>query len=57
MFTQECEWKMYAALNTLVSWHSIFFLSNNMCAGDELGWDFVSMVKHLRYSSPHSVMK
>lgn len=29
---------------------SIFFLSKMTCAGDELGWDFVSMVKTTRTS-------
>ena len=29
---------------------SIFFLSNYTCAGDEIGWDFVSMVKTSKIS-------
>ena len=30
---------------------SVFFLSSNTCAGDEIGWDFISMVKNSRYHS------
>ena len=29
---------------------SVFFLSNNTCAGDEIGWDFISMVKNSKIS-------
>ena len=29
---------------------SVFFLSNNACAGDEIGWDFISMVKNSKIS-------
>ena len=29
---------------------SIFFLSKTTCAGDEIGWDFISMVKTTRTS-------
>ena len=29
---------------------SIFFLSNNTSAGDEIGWDFISMVKNSKLS-------
>ena len=29
---------------------SVFLLSNNTCAGDEIGWDFISMVKNSKIS-------
>ena len=29
---------------------SVFFLSNNTCAGDEIGFDFISMVKNSKIS-------
>ena len=34
---------------------SVFFLSNNTCAGDEIGWDFISMVKNskIRFTGSH----
>ena len=30
--------------------HSIFFLSKATCGGDEIGWDFISMVKASKMS-------
>ena len=44
MFTQESVWRI-VALNTLEKISLFFFLSKTTCAGDEIDWDFISMVK------------